>query len=179
MGLLEILKKFKQGEKNKRILLLGLKGVGKTCLLKRFAGEEIENVCPTFGFNVRKVENPENFAFWDLGGSPEIIVYWQCYYNETAGVIWVIDSSCRYNLESDKDLLHTTLSDPLLSSVPLLILNNKQDLHNSMTVSQIKDYYNLSSLSPRNWAIFNCSALENKGIQAGLDWLNYIISINP
>lgn len=178
MGLLELLKKLKNKEKSHRVLVLGLKGAGKTCLLKRVAGEDIDKVCPTMGFNVRSIEHLGSFTFWDLGGSPELIAYWQCYYNETAAIIWVIDSSNRYNLASDKELLYETVSNPLLSSVPLLILNNKQDLYNPISVSQIKDFYNLSSLRPRNWAIFNCSAFDNKGIQTGLDWLSSIISLN-
>jgi GTPase SAR1 family protein len=54
---------------NKRLILLGLEGVGKTKLLyKLHLGENI-NTVPTGGFNVETVEfNHIKFTIWDLGG---------------------------------------------------------------------------------------------------------------
>lgn len=78
MGLLSILKKMKQKEKDVRVLMLypctvyicsissekglnsihsGLDNAGKTTILKKFIGEDINTISPTFGFNIKTVEH--------------------------------------------------------------------------------------------------------------------------
>lgn len=49
MGLLTILKKQRLKEKELRILVLGLDNGGKTTILRKLNGEEINEVAPTFG----------------------------------------------------------------------------------------------------------------------------------
>ena len=57
MGLLTILKKLKQKEKEMRILILGLDNAGKTTILKKFNGEDISEIAPTLGFNIKTLEH--------------------------------------------------------------------------------------------------------------------------
>jgi ADP-ribosylation factor-like protein 2 len=57
MGLLTILKKMKQKEKEIRLLILGLDNAGKTTILKRFTGEDINKIEPTLGFNIQTLEH--------------------------------------------------------------------------------------------------------------------------
>jgi len=47
MGLLTILKKIKQKERELRILILGLDNAGKTTIMKRISGEDIHEISPT------------------------------------------------------------------------------------------------------------------------------------
>eukprot|EP00398_MALV-I-01_sp_L67-1_P000361 gene361-553_t len=56
MGLLKILRKTKQKEKETRILLLGLDNAGKTTILKRFKGVPIDTISPTLGFSIESLE---------------------------------------------------------------------------------------------------------------------------
>ena len=56
MGLLSILKKQKQKEKELRVLILGLDNAGKTTILKKFNGEDISTISPTLGFNIKTLE---------------------------------------------------------------------------------------------------------------------------
>ena len=69
MGLLTILKKMKQKEKEMRLLMLGLDNAGKTTILKKFNGEDIDTISPTLGFNIKTLEhNGYKLNIWDVGG---------------------------------------------------------------------------------------------------------------
>ena len=57
MGLLTILKKLKQEEKELRILMLGLDNAGKTTVCKKILGEDTSEIAPTLGFNIHTVEH--------------------------------------------------------------------------------------------------------------------------
>ena len=57
MGLLTVLKKLRQKEKEMRLLMLGLDNAGKTTILKRINGEPIDTISPTLGFNIKTLEH--------------------------------------------------------------------------------------------------------------------------
>ncbi len=69
MGLLSIIKKIKQKEKELRILILygfrnfafswfrsGLDNAGKTTIVKKFNGEPTDTISPTLGFTIKTIE---------------------------------------------------------------------------------------------------------------------------
>ena len=55
MGLLSILKKLKEKEKEVRLLMLGLDNAGKTTILKKLSEEDISHIMPTQGFNIKSL----------------------------------------------------------------------------------------------------------------------------
>ena len=56
MGLLTILKKTKEKEREVRLLMLGMDNAGKTTILKKYNGEDITSISPTLGFNIKTLE---------------------------------------------------------------------------------------------------------------------------
>ncbi len=69
MGLLKILKKTKEKEKEMRLLILGLDNAGKTTILKKFNGEPIDKISPTLGFNIKTLHYEDyKLNVWDVGG---------------------------------------------------------------------------------------------------------------
>lgn len=68
MVLLSILKKLRRKEKEMRLLLVGLDNAGKSTILSRINGEEIDSVAPTLGFNI-KTFNYADYVLnvWDVG----------------------------------------------------------------------------------------------------------------
>ena len=52
MVLLKIIRKIKEKEKEMRLLILGLDNAGKTTILKKFMGENTDDISPTLGFNI-------------------------------------------------------------------------------------------------------------------------------
>uniref|UniRef100_K3YKF0 Uncharacterized protein n=1 Tax=Setaria italica TaxID=4555 RepID=K3YKF0_SETIT len=64
------------GNREARILVLGLDNAGKTTILYRLQMGEVVSTIPTIGFNVETVQyNNIKFQVWDLGGQTSIR-YW-------------------------------------------------------------------------------------------------------
>jgi len=80
MGLLTILKKLKEKEKEMRILMVGLDNAGKTTILRKFNGEDVNTIAPTLGFNIKTLEfRGYKLNVWDVGGQKTIRSYWRNY----------------------------------------------------------------------------------------------------
>jgi len=160
------------GDKEVRILILGLDGAGKTTILYRLQIGEVVATIPTIGFNVETVTYKNiKFQVWDLGGQTSIRPYWRCYYANTDAIIYVIDSSDTERLHTAKQELLSMLEEEELKDASLLVLANKQDLPGAFTPTQVSEALGLSSLKSRQWQIFKCSATKGEGLNEGLDWL--------
>ena len=83
---------------------------------------------------------------WDLGGRGGMRTIWQMYYKTARAIIFVVDSNYRDGIEQAREELHRLINDPELKSKPLLILANKQDLPNAMTLDELRDKLALSEL---------------------------------
>merc|ERR1712137_1419659 len=123
-------------KKPMRILMVGLDAAGKTTTLYKLKLGEIVTTIPTIGFNVETVEY-KNIAFtvWDVGGQGKIRPLWRHYYQNTTGVIYVVDSNDRERIGEAREELTKILADDELRQAVLLIFANKQDLPNAMTAA--------------------------------------------
>ncbi|KAG8330665.1 Arf GTPase arl1 [Homalodisca vitripennis] len=94
------------GNREMRILILGLDGAGKTTILYRLQVGEVVTTIPTIGFNVEQVTYKNlKFQVWDLGGQTSIRPYWRCYYSNTDAIIYVVDSADKDRIGISKDEL--------------------------------------------------------------------------
>merc|ERR1712000_777604 len=81
-------------KRDMRILMVGLDAAGKTTILYKLELGEIVTTIPTIGFNVETVEYKKiNFTVWDVGGQDKIRPLWRHYYQNTQGLIFVVDSN--------------------------------------------------------------------------------------
>ena len=90
---------------------------------------------------------------WDIGGQREIRPYWRNYYEQTDGLVYVVDSSDSVRVEEVKNNLNELMSEELLAGVPLLVFANKQDLELALEAGEILEQLELSSLTSRSWNI--------------------------
>ncbi|KYR00159.1 ARF-like protein [Tieghemostelium lacteum] len=165
------------GNKDVRILILGLDSAGKTTILYKLQCGEVLTTIPTIGFNVESITYKNiRFFLWDLGGQSAIRPYWRCYYPNTNAIIYVVDSSDPDRLGIANEELVAMLSEEELRNTPLLVFANKQDLPGCLTEAQVSEGLKLTSLKNRQWAIFKTSAIQGVGIYEGLDWLVNVIS---
>ena len=136
---MKIIKKTKAKEKELRILILGLDNAGKTTLLKKFLGEDITEIAPTLGFQIKTIEhNDFKLNFWDVGGQTTIRSYWRNYFEATDGLIWVVDSADKLRLEDCKKELEKLLPQEKLAGATLLIFCNKQDVAGALNPTEIR-----------------------------------------
>ena len=177
MGLLKILKKTKEKEKEIRLLILGLDNAGKTTILKKFNGEDIDKISPTLGFNIKTLQYQDfKLNVWDVGGQTTIRSYWRNYFEQTDGLIWVVDSTDKMRLEDCKKELQSLLKQEKLVGATLLIFCNKQDIEGALTGNEIKKFLELENMETRHWGIIPCSAKSGEGLLEGIDWLVYDIA---
>ncbi|KAM5247560.1 ADP-ribosylation factor-like protein 2 isoform 2-T2 [Ctenodactylus gundi] len=145
MGLLTILKKMKQKERELRLLMLGLDNAGKTTILKKFNGEDVDTISPTLGFNIKTLEHRGfKLNMWDVGGQKSLRSYWRNYFESTDGLIWVVDSADRQRM---------------------------QDCQRELQGLLVEEALELDSIHSHHWYIQGCSAVTGENLLLGIDWL--------
>ncbi|CAN1816486.1 ADP-ribosylation factor 1 [Linum perenne] len=161
------------GNKEARILVLGLDNAGKTTILYRLQMGEVVSTIPTIGFNVETVQyNNIKFQVWDLGGQTSIRPYWRCYFPNTQAVIYVVDSSDTDRIGIAKEEFHAILEEEELRGAIVLIFANKQDLPGALDAAAVTEALELHKIKNRQWAIFKTCAVKGEGLYEGLDWLS-------
>merc|ERR1711930_1758 len=109
------------GKTEMGILMVGLDAAGKTTILYKLKIGEVVTTIPTIGFNVETVEYKNiNFTVWDIGGQDKIRKLWRYYYNNTQGLIFVVDSNDRDRIEDAREELRKILDDDEMRDVALL-----------------------------------------------------------
>jgi len=161
------------GKKEMRILMVGLDAAGKTTILYKLKLGEIVTTIPTIGFNVETVEYKNiQFTVWEVGGQDTIRPLWRHYFQNTQGIIFVVDSNDRDRVVEAREELQRMLNEDELRDALLLVFANKQDLPNAMNAAEITDKLGLHSLRQRAWYIQSTCATSGDGLYEGLEWLS-------
>lgn len=164
------------GKKEMRILMLGLDAAGKTTILYKLKLGEVVSSVPTIGFNVETVEYKNiKFTVWDVGGQDKIRLLWRHYYQNTQGLIFVVDSSDKDRIDVAREELMRMLGEEELRDAVVLVFANKQDM-GVMSVPEITEKLGLHTLRGREWYIQGTCALTGDGLYDGLDWLSKTVS---
>ncbi|KAH9670477.1 ADP-ribosylation factor A1B [Citrus sinensis] len=149
-------------KKEMRILMVGLDAAGKTTILYKLK----------LGFNVETVEYKNiSFTVWDVGGQDKIRPLWRHYFQNTQGLIFVVDSNDRDRVVEARDELHRMLNEDELRDAVLLVFANKQDLPNAMNAAEITDKLAGILCVPFRYIQSTC-ATSGEGLYEGLDWLS-------
>lgn len=110
---------------------------------------------------------------WDVGGQKTIRSYWRNYFEQTDGLVWVVDSADRRRLRDCREELAALLSQEKLAGASVLIFANKQDLAGALSSDEIAEALGLHGdiFKARHWAIHPCSAVTGDGLVEGLTWM--------
>lgn len=104
--------------------------------------------------------------------SVQIRPLWRHYFQNTQGIIFVVDSQDQERLQEARKELHKMLSEEELRDAVLLVFANKQDLPGACKTAEIVNALGLPSLRQRTWYIMSCCATNGEGLFEGLDWLS-------
>ncbi|CAD5169764.1 uncharacterized protein LOC135672975 isoform X1 [Musa acuminata AAA Group] len=160
------------GNKEMRVVMLGLDAAGKTTILYKLHIGEVLSTVPTIGFNVEKVQYKNvMFTVWDVGGQEKLRPLWRHYFNNTDGLIYVVDSLDRERIGKAKAEFQAIINDPFMLNSVILVFANKQDMRGAMTPMEVCEGLGLYDLRNRVWHIQGTCALRGDGLYEGLDWL--------
>jgi len=122
-----------------RVLILGLDAAGKTTILYRLKLGEVVTTIPTIGFNVETVNHKSmQITMWDVGGRDKIRPLYRHYFANTQALIFVVDSNDRDRMEDARCELERFLIEDELRDCIFILLVNKQDLDNAMSVDEVR-----------------------------------------
>ena len=156
------------------ILMFGLDEAGKTTILYRINPEIDLPTIPNIGFGneIFKYKGL-NMNVLDIRGHVLISKNpWKSYFQNTKGIIFVVDSNDPGRLDEVRDILNSILEEAELKEAALLIYANKQDLPNALKPSELAARLHLSfPSSQRPWFIQETCAITGVGIFEGFDWL--------
>ncbi|KNG45028.1 adp-ribosylation factor family protein [Stemphylium lycopersici] len=131
------------------ITMIGLQNAGKTSLLRVLAGGEFTvDSIPTVGFNMKRVQKGHVTLKW-----------------------FIVDSADKDALPVAGEELKLLLEKPALEGIPLLVLGNKSDLPNKLSVDELIEALDLKSVSHREVSCYGISAKEETNLDAVLQWL--------
>jgi len=153
--------------------MVGLDAAGKTTILYKLKLGEIVTTIPTIGFNVETVEYKNiKFTVWDVGGQDKIRPLWRHYFENTDGLIFVIDSNDQDRINEAKSELSKILQEDGLRNAITLVYSNKSDLPSALNPSDMRSRLDLGKMTNNKWFIQSTCATNGDGLYEGLDWLS-------
>merc|ERR1711939_609289 len=155
------------------VTIVGLQNAGKTSLLRVLAGGEftIDSV-PTIAFNKKEVKKGHvSIKCWDIGGQPRFRSMWERYCRDVNAIIFVVDPADKDAVPVAKEELHALLEKDTLASIPLLVLGNKSDLREKMSVDELIEGLELKKVVGREISCYGVSAKAETNLEAVLQWL--------
>ena len=163
------------------VVMIGLDGAGKTTALYRLKFDQYMNTVPTVGFNCERVKGTLGkskgltFLIWDVGGQEKIRPLWRSYTRCTDGIIFVVDSADEDKFDEAKVELWRTMKYQDNSSIPLLVLANKQDLQDACSAEHIEDALGLQDMASNLWHVEPACSVTGEGLDTGLECLQGLI----
>lgn len=124
-----------------KVLIIGNSGVGKSCLLLRFAEDMFsDNYISTIGvdFKIRKLEldgKSIKLQIWDTAGQERFRTITKSYYRGSNGIVVVYDITDRESFEQVQHWM-SEIDAHASADVCRLLVGNKADLEDKRAVSR-------------------------------------------
>lgn len=118
-----------------KILSMGDKQTGKSCLIKRYCEGKFEpNYIGTIGidYGVKKVyvdQTELRVNFWDLSGDEHYLDVRNEFYKDSQGVILVYDVNLRETFDRLQKWLEEGKKYQLPNHIPIIVVGNKSDVN--------------------------------------------------
>jgi ADP-ribosylation factor-like protein 8 len=108
---------------------------------------------------------------WDIGGQPRFRTMWERYCRGVNAIVFIVDIADTALLPVAREELHALMGQRTLTGIPLLVLGNKSDLPQRLSVDELIDTLELKSISNREVCCYGISAKEETNLDAVIQWL--------
>jgi ADP-ribosylation factor-like protein 8 len=96
---------------------------------------------------------------------------WERYCRGVSAIVFIVDIADAALLPDAREELHALMTQPSLEGIPLLVLGNKSDLPEKLTVDELIDAMDLKDVTHREVSCYGISAKEETNLEAVLQWL--------
>eukprot|EP00759_Apiculatamorpha_spiralis_P038383 PhF_6_TR37620/c0_g1_i2/m.55919 len=127
---------FSKPPPQRRIIFCGMSYTGKTTILQKLNLGVINESYPTMGFSVKSIETPLfNYVCWTVaGGGMKLRPLLRHYYDGTAAVVFIVDSTDLETMDLVKEELQCMMREELLKDAAVLIYWNRIDVLKHMSL---------------------------------------------
>lgn len=108
---------------------------------------------------------------WDIGGQPRFRTMWERYCRDVNAIVYIVDIADMAQMDLARDELHALMQQPTLAGIPLLVLGNKSDLPERITVDQLIEEMQLIQINNREVSCYGISVKEETNLEAVIEWL--------
>jgi small GTP-binding protein len=155
-----------------KITLIGLDNAGKTTALYHLLSGVAINTQPTVGSNVETIERQNlRLQCWDLAGQTAFRQGWSTFFPGTDAILFLVDSGDRDRIGEARNELFRVLADESTAKASILVLANKQDIPNCLSLNEVMESLQLSEIKDREWSILPSCSLTGQGLEEAVDWL--------
>lgn len=143
-------------------------------------GEFTIDSVPTVAFNKKEVKKGHvSIKCWDLGGQPRFRTMWERYCRDVNAIIFVVDAADKEALPVAKEELLALLEKDTLAGIPLLVLGNKSDLREKLSVDELIEGLELKKVIGREISCYGVSAKEETNLEAVLQVSDRLVDALP
>ncbi|VUZ49841.1 unnamed protein product [Hymenolepis diminuta] len=151
-----------------KLLLIGDSGVGKSCLLVRFADDTYyENFSSTIGvdFKIRTIDldgHHIKLQIWDTAGQERFRTMTVAYYRGAHGIIVVYDVASEESFRNIEDIWLEEIKRHARPDVTRILVGNKSDLeeHRKVTYEQGAEFAKMHGMEFFETSAKNASNVE-------------------
>lgn len=159
-------------------LCLGALKSGKTLLLKRLQGDEIDDAThtvPTNGINLFTIKNNTgefDIIVREIGGNMAPI--WKYYFDKVYKLIFVVDTSNLCQISAAGVLLYSALVEPRLKHIKIALILNKMDLSYRQMRNEallMLQFARLKKEITQEIIVIETSGITGQGLEDLRNWL--------
>ena len=162
------------GKREYRIIVIGLDFSGKTSILNKL---NPENTIRPIGYSLETfIYKQLSFTVWDLCGHEKLRFLWKYYFQNTDGIVFVVDSNDKERMDEAVEEFNKIIIEEELKDAALLVMANKQDMPDALSPNDILKKFEFANLKGRKCRVQGTSAKTGEGIEEGLTWLNEVLN---